>query len=389
MRDKIKVCQIINRFDVGGAETVAYELARKLDPARYAVSIAAPLEPAQGAFSRMRQRCQDAGITTHALGLKRFRHPWALLKLFWFFKRHDFAIVHGHNRFADVWATELGRWAGIPVRLWTRHLVYQDMNRRQLDRYRRLSRNAGAVIAVSAAVRQYCIDTEGIAADRVLTVVNGIDTERFAPLPAGERAAARAELGLTAAEQLLLFIGRLNEQKAPDGFVRLIWKLRASGLPVHGFLCGQGPLEAELRALIDGGPGGVNLLGLRDDIPRLLGAADLFVSTSRNEGLPLNVMEAMAAGTPFCAPELAQISELCREDDDLAACLYPVPSPTGEPAEELITAWAEHVTRRLADPERRARCGRAGRQIILSRFSLERMVQRHEELYEALLNGRS
>jgi glycosyltransferase involved in cell wall biosynthesis len=186
----------------------------------------------------------------------------------------------------------------------------------------------------------------------------------------------------------LLFVGRLNEQKAPDGFVRLIWKLRASGLPVQGFLCGQGPLEAELRALIDGGPGGVSLLGLRDDIPRLLGAADLFVSTSRNEGLPLNVMEAMAAGTPFCAPELAQISELCRQDDDLAACLYPVPPPTGEPAEDLITAWAEHVARWLADPERRARCGRAGRQIILNRFSLERMVQRHEELYEALLNGR-
>ena len=110
----------------------------------------------------------------------------------------------------------------------------------------------------------------------------------------------------------------------------------------------------------------MRILGRRSDIPELLGAADLFVSTSRNEGLPLNVMEAMAAGTPFVASGIAQIRELVAGDADLKGHLYEQPPLVGPV---------------LGAPDNLGGLGMRGRQIIGRDFSLTRLVNNYEQLY--------
>jgi len=387
---RVRVCYVINSFMVGGAETVALDLARKIDPGRYDVTVLAPLAPRNDSGApEMERRFGNAGVHTVKLGIRSWRDPRSLWRMFRFLKQERFQVIHGHNRFSDAWAVRIGSWAGIPHRFWTRHLVYRDMTPAQCRRYARLSRQADLVLAVSDAVRENCIHVEGIAPGKVRTVVNGIDTDRFAPATPATVADKRSELGLADDEFLLLYVARLNVQKAPEGFAKLIWHLREKGVPVRGFMCGTGPLAGRMERLIARGPGGVTLLGVRNDIPALLGTADLFVSTSRNEGLPLNVMEAMAAGAPFVGPAIDQISCLLEGTVLERECLYAVPSEADPVPDETVSRWGAHVEDLLGDPERRRRLGAEGRRIIQQRYSLERMIREHEQIYESFLSGDS
>lgn len=389
MNRKLRVCQVINRFVVGGAETVALDLSRGLAPERYEVRVLAPFTAiGQSGHADMEQRFRDAGLTTDKLEVTSFHNPLSIFSLYRYFRRGRFDIVHGHNRLSDAWAVEIGALAGIPHRFWTRHLVYQDMTPALIRRYARLSRKADMVFAVSDAVRENCIEVERIAPDKVVTLVNGIDTGRFAPIDTAVIDEKRRELDVGPDEHLLLFVARMNEQKAPEGFVRLIWKLREMGLPARGFMCGTGPIEGEVRELITSGPGGVEALGVRNDIPALLGTADLFVSTSRNEGLPLNVMEAMSAGAAFVAPDIDQVSCLLENSELHDMCLY-APPPDGDLPDELIAAWAEKVAGVVADEAWRHRVGVGAREIIRSEYSLERMIAAYESHYERMISVRA
>jgi glycosyltransferase involved in cell wall biosynthesis len=383
--ERIKVCQVINAFAIGGAETVALDIARSLDPHRFESLVLAAIQPDTSEPSPMRQRFQDAGVETHALPARSFRDPRSHWALWRFFRRERPDVVHGHNRFSDLWSCRAARAAGIDGAIWTRHLVYTDMSSRQLDRYRRLAHRTPVVLAVSTAVREHCIATEGIAADRVEMVVNGIDTDRFQPSSAADRASKRRELGVGEDEWLLLFVGRLVEDKAPDAFVALVGALRRRGLPARGFVCGKGRLADDLTD--DARAAGVEILGLRTDVPALLGACDLMVSTSRVEGLPLNIMEAMAAGAAFVGPDLEQIVQLVADVPELASGLYRRPPRHGEVPREQIDRWADLVATRLTDREQLRRLGERGRDVIRARFSLAKMVQHHEEIYTAIARG--
>ncbi|HOX24762.1 MAG TPA: glycosyltransferase [Candidatus Krumholzibacteria bacterium] len=384
---RIKVCQVLNAYRVGGAETVALDLARSLDPDRFESLAVALIEPRDQREPEMRRRFREAGVAAYALHGRSFRDPRTLWRIVRFLRQHRPQVVHGHNRFADLWAGRLAPLAGVGAVLWTRHSVYKDMQRRHRSSYQRLARRAVAVVAVSDAVHRYCLEVERLPAAKVRTIPNGIDTERFRPATATERQDARARLGVAGDEHVLLFVGRLSEQKGPDAFVALVRRLRQRGLRVRGFVCGHGELAARMQALV-AGESGVELLGLRQDVPTLLGACDLFVSTSRNEGLPLNVMEAMAAGAPITAPDLAQIEQLVAGHRELESGLYPRPPEHGQVPAGQIDAWADVVAARLADPDLRHRCGAAGRAVITERFPLTRMVEEYAAIYESISAGR-
>lgn len=375
---KTRICYVINSFAIGGAETVVLDLARGHDRRYFDVEVVAALEPPCAVEPEMRRRFREAGIETTAIYQGSFRSPLALWRLFRFFQRRKFDIVHGHNRGSDYWAVRLGGLAGVPHRFWTRHLVYLDMTARQLGKYQSVSGKVDKVFAVSETVRLACIEREGIPGDKVATVANGIDPEKFRPLSCGDRDEKLKELGHPATEKMLLFVGRFNAQKAPEAFVRLIWILRRNGLPVRGYMCGQGPLEADLARLVADGPGGVEILGLRSDIPALLATCDVFVSTSRNEGLPLNVMEAMSCAAGFVAPDIPQIGELVKGDPLLEGQLVASPPLTGEVPDSLLESWAARVKDSLADEDGLRAVGQAGREMILKDFSLDRMVREYE-----------
>ncbi|PID92292.1 MAG: hypothetical protein CSA96_03960 [Bacteroidetes bacterium] len=382
----LKICYILNAFAVGGAETVALNLARKLPSGRFDVHVLSVLEPDPGSWTPMRLRFKNEGIRTTAMNVGHIRNPLGFLRFFLFLKKHRFDIVHGHNRPSDAWGVLMGRYAGVPACLWTRHSVYRDMSPKQLRRYQALAAKVPAVLAVSESVRDNCVSYEGVPATKVHTFTNGIDTERLAPL--GEEAVreARLSLGWAPRDIVLLFVGRMAEPKAPEGFVELVARLNSRNPIIRGVMCGTGPLKDKIQQLATDS-GVVEMLGVRDDIPRLLGAADLFVSTSRNEGLPLNVMEAMSVGATIVAPSIGQVRCLFSGYDALTQGYLPPPPDQGDLPASLIEQWVEIVEGLLANPDQKVRMGRQGREAILKSFSLEQMVKSHVDLYEDILSS--
>ena len=378
---KIRICYVLNTFELGGAEMVAVNLARAHDPRRFEVEIVGAMDPPTDREPEVLRRCREAGVKATSLRQPNLRSPLALFRFFWFLMRGRFDLVMGHNRGTDYWAVRLGRWAGIRHRYWARHLVYQDMNPVHLQRYRSIASQVHGVVAVSEAVRRSCIETEGLTGVRIDTIENGIDTEQFKPLDEAARQEVRRELGHPEGAHLLLFVARFAQQKAPEAFIDLVEGLASQGVPVRGYMCGHGPLEAELRRKADGTEGRVQVLGLRSDIPRLLAGCDLFVSTSRNEGLPLNVMEAMSAGAPFVGPAIPQVLELVQTADELHGCLYDPPPARGDVPDELLARWVDRTAQVLANPSELDRYGRLGRTVIVDNFSLQKMTKRYEEIF--------
>lgn len=385
---RIRLCYTLNTFDLGGAETVALDLARNHDRSEFDVEVAALIEPRREAQSEMRRRFEDAGISTKVIVQDGYRSPIALARIFDYLRRGRFDIVHGHNRGSDYWGSRLAPLAGVRHVAWTRHSIYGDMSAKQSARYQGLVRRGARIVAVSQAVARACIEGDGVPAGAVETIVNGVDLERFRPRPPEDRDRVRAELGLQPGQLMLLYVARFADLKAPEAFVELACRLHSRDARIRAFMCGYGPLDERLRRLAGESGGAVTVLGLRSDVPDLLAACDLFVSTSRVEGLPLNVMEAMACGAAFVGPAIPQIVELLGGRTLLEAQLMsPLPDP-GRDAGTVIDGWAGHVAGVLEDAGRRRLVGECGRQAMVDDYSVQRMAGRYEDFFRRLCESR-
>jgi glycosyltransferase involved in cell wall biosynthesis len=205
-------------------------------------------------------------------------------------------------------------------------------------------------------------------------VPSGIDLARLESLP--KRAEARQKLGLADDHLAVGMIAALTDHKGHryllEGWPQVLSRHRGARL----LLAGRGELEAELKAQARrlGVAETVRFLGFCDDIPGLLAALDLFTLSSHLEGLCTSLMDAMAAQLPVAATEAGGIPEVVD------------PGRTGTLVRPRdARALAAAIAELLADPARRARFGRAGREKALAEFGCERMVERTLTVYSQVL----
>jgi glycosyltransferase involved in cell wall biosynthesis len=221
----------------------------------------------------------------------------------------------------------------------------------------RFSSYPDAILANSeAGVRAH--GAAGYRPKRFIVVANGIDTSRFRPDPAA-RTELRNTLGIEPETAAVIHVARVDPMKDQRTF------LQAMAAVPHalGLLVGKGTEQLAL-------PSNVRALGLRADIPRLLAAADLMVSSSAyGEGFSNAIAEAMSAGVPAVATDVGDARAIVGD--------------TGEVVEPKNPhAMAAAITRLIGeDGERRARRADAARARIIADFSLTRMVERYENLY--------
>lgn len=226
-----------------------------------------------------------------------------------------------------------------------------------------------ATIAVSDEVRA---SMPARPAGRTEVVIHGVDVEAIASRRA-ERDAARAELGVDADDLLVATVANLRANKDYPTMLRAARQLADAGEPVRFVSVGQGPLAGQLegeRTRLGLGER-FRFLGYRQDPVRVLVAADVFCLSSRFEGLPISLLEAMAAGLPVAATRVGGIPTVVtdRREGRLVAA--------GDPA-ALAAAVAE-----LRDPGLRARCAAAAAERVRA-FGIDRAVHRQQELYEQL-----
>ncbi|GAB4572804.1 MAG: glycosyltransferase family 4 protein [Anaerolineae bacterium] len=286
-------------------------------------------------------------------------------------------VVHTHLFHADLYGILAVRLARIPLVVSSRH---NDNAFRRRFPYRQINRVlwwlTDAGIGISAAITRFAINVEGASPAQMKTIHYGLPpTVQVADRQAA-RVALRAELGLPADAPLLGMVCRLIPQKGIPYALRAFAQVAAQFPTAHVVIAGDGVLRDALEALAyDLGLGArVHFLGWRTDTPRIFAALDIFLMPSLWEGFGLVLLEAMAQAVPVIGSAVSAIPEVVADGETGLLC----------PPED-VACLAEAMTALLADPERRAAMGAAGRERLETHFSPDRMVEETIAVYEQLM----
>ena len=263
------------------------------------------------------------------------------------------------------------RLAGVRRVVYTEHGLQQDDHRVAPLLFRLAARLTSEVTAVSELLRQHLIRTAGISPARVRTIENGVDVDTYTP---GEPPPGlRERLEIPREAVVVGSVGRLEVVKAYDVLIRAVASLDdTGGPPLYLVLCGSGSQGDALASLARelGVADRVRFAGWTDrplDFYRLF---DVFVLSSRSEGAPMSLMEAMATGTAPVVANVGAIAEI------LGPALRGQLVPSGD-----VEALASALARTIESPVSCRRIGKAARERIVERHSFRRMIREYEALY--------
>lgn len=361
--ERVRVLFVVGNFVAGGAERHLLELWKRLDRERFEVEIACFRNEGQFApeVAALGWPVHDLGVGRTIYGPSGWRGLARLTRVALDFRPH---VIHGYLFGPNLFAVLAGRLAGIRAVVVAKRNVDAFETPRQVALQRWTHRNASHVTAVSEAVADSVVAL-GVPRDRITVIPNGVDAARFAggsggPPPWGGNGAP-----------VVGSVGCLAPRK---DYGTLLEALALLGRE-HAFravLVGDGPeraaLEQQARDL--GLADRVSFLGERPDVERLLPAMDVFVLSSREEGIPNALLEAMAAGRPAVATAVGGNAEVLRDGE--TGWLVPPASPP-----RLAAALAQALSR----PDEARRRGDAARRAAVDGLSIEAMVRRHEAFY--------
>lgn len=241
------------------------------------------------------------------------------------------------------------------------HSLLPPRNRRQLMLNRPNLRHMDAFVVVSNGAKQMIEETVAPKPRRLRVIPNGVP-DRDLPAPARE----------LAGDSAIGAVGRLSPEKGYDVLLRALAELPGATLT----LVGAGPEQPRLEQLAGelGLRGRIRATGWLTDYHPLLSTFDVFVQPSRTDAAPLSVIEAMLAARPVVATEVGGLPELVIHGE--TGLLVPPDQPR---------ALAEAIAQLLGDPDRRRRMGERGRAVARERFSVERMVDGYQLLYDELV----
>jgi glycosyltransferase involved in cell wall biosynthesis len=379
VRLRTRVMLVISSLEHGGAERQVLALAEHLDPERFEAhvcSLSPHLPLARDLASR---------VPVHLIP-KRWRFDLIvvarLARLLW---QHHVDIVHSFLFDAEIAARLAGRLARVGAVIGSeRNSDYQRP--RSHDVALRVTRSmSDALVANSEAGRQFNLRTLGLPASHIHVVYNGVDTARFAPRAAG---GLRRDLGIEPRQPVVGMVATFKRQKNYEMYFHVARQV-AQALPDVRFVCvgdamrdgqqGSDTYRREMRALVEALGIGPRLLwlGTRDDMPDVYSTFDVAVLTSRREGTPNVLLEAMATGVPVVVTDVAD--NAVHVVDGVTGFVVPL---------DDVEAMALRVLTILADAGRRRMMGDAARLRAVERYSLAAMARSMGAVYERVLARR-
>ncbi|WP_300972949.1 glycosyltransferase family 4 protein [Sphingomonas sp. LHG3406-1] len=282
-------------------------------------------------------------------------------------QRCDLLLVQDYERPQFDALVRLGRTMGIPVFATFQGGDHIQSRVERLVRRRTIRRSAGLIVAASAERARVDRDY-GLGAGHVAAIPNPVDLELWSPLP---RSDARAALGIEEAAFVAVTHGRIDIHRKGLDLLLAAW--RGPGLLV---LIGSGQDRDRLAAMIEDRSDVRWIDGYTNDrqfIRRWLSAADLYVSASRLEGMPVAPIEAMACGLPVVASTAKGLEDIFPADLPAGGLLF----PNGD-----VAALSAAVDRLRDDPALRQRLGEAGREVAGRRFSIAAVGQSLRQFLE-------
>jgi glycosyltransferase involved in cell wall biosynthesis len=370
----IRVTHVVHAFEGGGLESLVGAMVRGFDREQVASSVIS-LSGRIGRLGEALAPVVDHVIAVRPMPVVSLVAPVSLVQAL----RHTRAeIVHVHS---GAWfkGALAGRLCGARGVIFTEHGREHDDPPFGRWISRQASRMTDVVVAVSDRLEKYLRDRIDVAPHRLMTIENGVDTNRFSPAPAS---LGRSGFDIPAGSLVVGSVGRLEPVKAYQRLIQAaadVMKDPKVRQPVYVLLCGDGserPALTELAGRL-GIADRVRFAGWVGDPVEAYRMMDVFVLPSLSEGLSVSLIEAMASGAvPLVTPVGANRDVL---GDDLASQVVPA-----EDQRVFSAALAET----LASADRRRSMAAAGRGIVVARFSQVRMLADYTKLYRRLSEGR-
>lgn len=367
------VLHLIDGLNVGGAEVLLRDLTAGLVQRGYRVSVG------YSTPGPLVEELRANGIKLTRLPRLARVDPLLMLGMLRLINSDPPQVVHTHLFKSDFHGRLAARLAGVPVVISTLHNADRWAEKWPLGvLYGGSARFADQLIAVSEEVRQYHLQKTAVSAEKLMVINNGVDVGRF-NITAAVRQQLRAEFKISTESVLFGVIGRLKPQKDHNTFLDAAALILREVPSARFLVIGDGPLRAELeqRAAVLGLLPALIFTGLRNDIPQLLAALDVLIFSSLWEGLPVTLLEAMAAVKPVVATAVNGIAGVAIED--VTALLVNVADPA---------ALSAACVRLARDPGLRLRLGQAGFRRVSEFYSLETMINQISSLYNDLLFAR-
>jgi glycosyltransferase involved in cell wall biosynthesis len=355
------VLLLITTFDIGGAERVYVTLARGLVRRGYRV-IAAALQARSGAVAR---ELEGSGVTTLDLGMRGKADVAVLWRLVRLLRRERVGVVYTFLHHAQFLGRIAARLARTPIVLSSQQIMGWETRRGEMLN-RVTARWCSAVVGVSRNVARYLVQRVGIPAEKVVTIYNCVDVDAFG----ADTEVARPRRGAVIGS-----IARLDPAKDHPTLFHAFRLVLAARPDARLVLAGAGSERERLEALAGslGIRDSVEFLGHVGDVRTVHDRLTLYVQSSHVEGMPVAVLEAMAAGLPVVATRVGGNEEAVL--DGVSGILVPPRS-----AHDL----ADALVRLLNDPEGARRMAGEGRRHAKAVFSADAMVDTTEALIQRL-----
>jgi glycosyltransferase involved in cell wall biosynthesis len=368
----MKVLHIISSGGMYGAEAVILNLSRLLNEGPHC-SILGVFSNFSNPNHQLHERAIEEGIESHLIPCKGQLDRMTITEIGELAAQTGANIVHAHGYKADMYVYFALRKSGVPF-ISTCHTWYDN----DLLSYvygvvdRLVLRNYVRVVAVSDEVKRRLLKA-GVRKDRIDLVRNGIDLRPFDKADPSLRSEVAADGVL-----LVGVIGRLAWEKGIDIFLHAA-ALVLLELPTTKFIvAGEGPDREKLEKLVDELKirGSVLLLGRREDMPSVYASLDVMVSSSRQEGLPMAILEGMASNRPLVATAVGEVPTVV--SNGRTGVLV----PAGE-----VGALADGIMELLRDSAKRTSFGAAARRRVEEEHSAARMTADYLHVYQEALDA--
>ena len=363
---RLKVMQVTWSLVAGGAEIYALTIARNLAPARYTTEICA-LDQGGALVPEIKRLGIPYSVMNRRQGID-LRLMWRLYR---FFARERPSIIHTHH-FNQLFYSFIGaKLTGARI-VHTEHSLEAYEGRRKMRvALRLLSIFCRKVVAIGSDSETFMREQVGIPERKLAVIRAGIDLKAFDE----SKEEARAALGLSIKDRVVTIIARLypekNHRLLLAAFAQVYEQVADARLLIVGEGTEREAIEAEIkrRRLEER----VHVLGVRRDVARILAATDVFALSSEREGLPIVVLEAMAAARPVVATAVGDLPSVIKDKETGFIV------PPGD-----AQALAATLSQLLNDASLAARVGEAARASVQA-YGLEAMISRYQNLYEEVL----
>jgi glycosyltransferase involved in cell wall biosynthesis len=354
-------------WKVGGAETHVTDLIKGLTAKGHKVYLAV-----HGEKSEKMDALVSEQWSFNFRSANIFQYKIVAKQLMELIKENKIDVMHCHQRTAGYIASYIKRVSGTPFVV----TIHDPWNRALFKSY--YGKIFDHIITVSEFLRTRFISDFGFTPDKVHTIYNGADSDRYNPekYPEEQLNKLREGLGIKPEEKVVSLIARLYESKGQQYLITAAKAVVEKCPNVRVLLVGSGEHEDKFKKqVIENKLEDVVIFtGYREDIPELIGISDIVVRPSDMEGFPINMLEAMLMRKPVIATAIAGVPEMIIHGEN-GFMIQP-----GD-----VDGLANYITTILLDEKLGEKMGNAGQRIVLDKFTLKSLITKVENLYASLV----